>query len=150
MKALPLITAVALASQHPVRQEIVEEILLRATSWKPRPVQENHLRHLDLAEIQGMMGLLGTQPFGNDHFSVIEKAYSTLHSLFGGLGDWRNWDVEDDDVKDEPKEEKAKPSDRKPVEIHSDADQQEASKDVQTKAFSWLEKMPECIGPIQD
>ena len=48
------------------------------------------------------------------------------------------------------KEEKAEPSDRKPVEIHSDADQQKTSKDVQTKAFSWLEKMPECIGPIQD
>ena len=65
-------------------------------------MHENHLRHLDAAEIQGMMGLLGTQPFGNDHFSVIGEAYKTLHSFFGGLSDWRNWDIEDDDVRDEP------------------------------------------------
>ena len=37
--------------QHPVREEIVDEIKLKATSWKPKEVHENHLRHVPADKI---------------------------------------------------------------------------------------------------
>jgi hypothetical protein len=50
--------------QHPVRHEIVEEIKLKATSWKPREVDQNHLRHIPVENIHLMTGSLGMSPFG--------------------------------------------------------------------------------------
>ena len=50
--------------EHPVRHEIVEEIKLKAKSWKPREVAQNHLRHIPTENIHLMTGSLGMSPFG--------------------------------------------------------------------------------------
>ena len=43
--------AMAEDMKHPVRQEIVDEIKLKATSWKPREVEDNHLRHVPIEKV---------------------------------------------------------------------------------------------------
>ena len=50
------------AEQHPVREEIVEEIKLKATSWKAKPVNDNHMRHRSVESIKNSMGHLGAAP----------------------------------------------------------------------------------------
>lgn len=57
IRSVVLISAVA---AHPVRQEIVDEIKMKATSWKPKEVNKNHLRHIDVSK---SMGHLGMTPF---------------------------------------------------------------------------------------
>jgi len=59
--ALTAVVVVA-ESQHPVRDSIVEEIKLKATSWKPKAASENHLRHRSLDSIKASMGHLGVSP----------------------------------------------------------------------------------------
>ena len=46
-----------------MREEIVDEIKLKATSWKPKEVHENHLRHVPAHSIKNRFGHLGTTPF---------------------------------------------------------------------------------------
>jgi hypothetical protein len=53
------------ALEHPVRHEIVEEIKLKATSWTPRDVESNHLRHIPAESIHKTMGSMGMSPFSN-------------------------------------------------------------------------------------
>ena len=57
-----------LEQKHPIREEIVDAIKLKATSWKPKEVSENHLRHRTVDSIKNSMGHLGTTPtlFGAD------------------------------------------------------------------------------------
>ena len=43
--ALALVACQAMAA-HPVREELVEEIKLKAGSWQPKEVHANHLRHV--------------------------------------------------------------------------------------------------------
>ena len=50
------------AAFHPVRQEIVDDIKLKTTSWKPREVHENHLRHVPQDQLGSLMGSLGNDP----------------------------------------------------------------------------------------
>ena len=60
-----LISALACAETqllHPVRDEIVNEIKLKATSWKPKEIESNHLRHRTPESIKHSMGVLGTSP----------------------------------------------------------------------------------------
>ena len=45
---------------HPIRHEIVEEIKLKATSWTPKAVEDNHMRHRSVEELKHSMGHLGT------------------------------------------------------------------------------------------
>lgn len=57
-----LILYFALANAlHPVREEIVEDIKLKATSWKPKEVSQNHLRNTK--DIAGLLGSLGLTPY---------------------------------------------------------------------------------------
>ena len=117
MKASVLLAVAASAashSQHPIRQEIYDEILLKATSWRPKPIAQNHLRHMRVDEIEGMLGLLGNTPF--EHHSVGDFI-SGFKSYFGFVGDWRNWDVQDDDVQDEEREEVPR-EEKQPIVIH--------------------------------
>lgn len=46
--------------KHPIRHEIVDEIKLKATSWKPKEVEDNHLRHRSPESLKASMGHLGT------------------------------------------------------------------------------------------
>lgn len=57
--------AVAADQKHPVRQEIVDDIKLKATSWQPREVHENHLRHVPVQNLHGIMGSLGNTPLSH-------------------------------------------------------------------------------------
>eukprot|EP00347_Sterkiella_histriomuscorum_P010152 403377404 len=45
---------------HPVRQELVEEIKLKATTWQPREIHHNRLRDVRPEQIQKKLGNLGT------------------------------------------------------------------------------------------
>jgi len=49
------------AAKHPVREELVEEIKLKTTSWTPRAVEDNHMRHKSVESLYHSMGHLGTQ-----------------------------------------------------------------------------------------
>ena len=44
--------------RHPVRQEIVDEILAKTTSWKPRQVSENHFSQVPTKKIHHTLGSL--------------------------------------------------------------------------------------------
>ena len=64
------------AAKHPIRQEIVDEIKLKATSWTPKEVSENHMRHRSVESIKGSMGHLGTSEasLGADVFKSVAKS----------------------------------------------------------------------------
>ena len=78
--ALALIVAqasvAATEQKHPVRQEIVDSIKLKATTWKPKEVEENHFRHRSVESIKGSMGHLGTSQasLGADLFKSVTKS----------------------------------------------------------------------------
>ena len=75
--------------KHPVREDIVEEIKLKATSWKPREVNENHLRHVPADKIHGRFGHLGTTPFskGAEAMTKITKgAMSMFDQITSAMG----------------------------------------------------------------
>ena len=72
------------AAKHPIRQEIVDEIKLKATTWKPKEVSENHMRHRSVESIKGSMGHLGTSQasVGADVFkSVTESAIDVFRNI---------------------------------------------------------------------
>ena len=72
------------AEKHPIRQEIVDEIKLKATSWTPKEVSENHMRHRSVESIKGSMGHLGTSQasVGADVFkSVTESALDVFRNI---------------------------------------------------------------------
>ena len=77
--SLVMLAAVAVASandvKHPVRQEIVDEIKLKATSWTPKEVEDNHMRHRSVESIKSSMGHLGTSQttIGADLFKSVTK-----------------------------------------------------------------------------
>ena len=72
------------AAKHPIRQEIVDEIKLKATTWTPKEVSENHMRHRSVESIKGSMGHLGTSQasVGADVFkSVTESALDVFRNI---------------------------------------------------------------------
>lgn len=72
------------AAKHPIRQEIVDEIKLKATTWTPKEVSENHMRHRSVESIKGSMGHLGTSPasVGADVFkSVTQSAMDVFRNI---------------------------------------------------------------------
>ena len=87
---LCLLSIVAASDKkHPVREEIVEEIKLKATSWKPKEVHENHLRHVPADKIHGRFGQLGTTPFskGAEAMAKITKgAVSMFDQITSAMG----------------------------------------------------------------
>jgi hypothetical protein len=46
-------------AKHPVREEIVEEIRLKAKSWTPKAVEHNHLRDVPMDQIHMKLGIMG-------------------------------------------------------------------------------------------
>ena len=59
--------------KHPIREEIVDEIKAKTTSWKPKEVSENHMRHRSVDSIKHSMGHLGTTPtsVGSEVFKSV-------------------------------------------------------------------------------
>ena len=72
------------AAKHPIRQEIVDEIKLKATTWTPKEVSENHMRHRSVESIKSSMGHLGTSQtsVGADVFkSVTQSAMDVFRNI---------------------------------------------------------------------
>jgi hypothetical protein len=63
---------------HPVRQEIVDEIKLKTSSWQPREVHLNHLRHVPVDKLHTLMGSLGV-----DQMPVALKIGSEVFKFTG-------------------------------------------------------------------
>ena len=127
-------------TQHPVRDEIVEEIKLKATSWKPKEVHENHLRHVPADKIKGRFGQLGTTPFskGVETMTKITKGamgmFDQMTSALGLKGSALEHHLQ-------------QASDA--LEVEASADDWGLSSGIPA-SFSWREKMPECLGPIEN
>lgn len=110
-----------LEKKHPVREEIVDAIKLKATSWKPKEVNENHLRHRTVDSIKNSMGHLGTTPtpFGADMLKgITDSAYGVFKSMTSVMG---------------LKEQAHK--------LKQSADDQNLDSDLPVN-FSWKDKMP--------
>jgi len=78
--SVALLTVAVMANEelHPVREEVVEQIKLRATSWKPKEVQDNHLRHKSVEGIKNSMGNYGTsrKSIGSEVFKKVAHGAS--------------------------------------------------------------------------
>lgn len=127
IRPVALICAVA---AHPVRQEIVDEIKLKATSWKPKEVNENHLRHIDVSKSMGHLGMTPFNEqakFGVHTWKVIEKELKKITMKFKGHWlhqAWKDWDVVDDDVEDDSHQEQIESeTERDKVYIHEEEQQ---------------------------
>ena len=66
--------------QHPVREEIVDEIKQQTSSWTPKEVGDNHLRHVPVEQIHMLGGNKGM-----DHASVFEYAATAAKEATGML-----------------------------------------------------------------
>jgi len=83
------ICAMAEASKHPIRDEIVNEIKLKTNSWKPKEVSSNHLRHRSVESIKTSMGHLGMTPtsIGAEMFKKVSRGaldmFKQMTSAFG-------------------------------------------------------------------
>ena len=83
---------------------------MKATSWKPREVDQNHLRHIPADRLHLMMGSLGVSPLseqiktGKKFVSGAKNIFSYVTDLFGlnkqkkNLQGWQDWDVNDDSL----------------------------------------------------
>ena len=123
--------------KHPVREELVNSIKLKQTSWKPKEVNENHFRHRSPESIKRSMGHLGMSPapFGSQFFkSVTDSAMDFFKSMTSTLRE---------------KEEVHK---LKQSELRSDftskTDKNKKEEEELPKEFSWRKERPECLGPI--
>ncbi len=45
--------------QHPVREEIVNEIKAKATRWTPKELEENYFRDVPIHRLQSKLGFIG-------------------------------------------------------------------------------------------
>jgi cathepsin B len=121
--------AVLASAAHPVRQELVEEIKLKADSWTPKEAHLNHLRHIPEERVKGTTGSLGTS-YGHGLFKGLGTFFNGISSVFAGHGA----------SLDDHKFLKLKDSGSMPA---------DAARDLPV-FFSWRKKMPECVGPIED
>ena len=119
------------SEKHPVRDEIVDEIKLKATSWKPREVSDNPLRHRSVESLKASMGQLGVSEasLGSDMFkSVAQSAMDVFRQITSTMGVTTG---------------------RKEA-VHKLKQSADGDDDDLPLNFSWRDKMPECLGPIQD
>ena len=45
-------------NRHPVRQEIVDEVLRKTTSWRPKQVSQNHFSNVPAKKMHHTLGSL--------------------------------------------------------------------------------------------
>ena len=88
--AIAIATVAAKKSEkHPVREEIVEEIKLKTTSWTPKAVDDNHMRHQSVESLKHSMGNMGASPtsLGAEVLKkVAHGAFDVFHSLTSAAG----------------------------------------------------------------
>ena len=75
-------------TKHPVREELVNSIKLKQSSWKPKEVNDNHFRHRSPESIKRSMGHLGMSPspFGSQFFkTVTDSAMDFFKSMTSTL-----------------------------------------------------------------
>ena len=58
--------------KHPVRQEVIDEIKLKADTWTPMELHQNKLRDVHPENIKKRLGNKGTQP---NPFSFLDKIF---------------------------------------------------------------------------
>jgi len=95
----------------------VNDIKLKATSWQPREVHENHLRHVPVENVHNLFGSLGENPIlhqfelGHRVFDYANDKIHKFANVFGSsahnnpdshskLRGWADWDVNVDEDQD--------------------------------------------------
>ena len=119
---------------HPVRDEIVEQISLKATSWKAKPAKDNHLRHRSVESIRNSMGHLGVSPkiVPTDFLRSMAQGASDLFKQITSTFGSSDLQSKEDHYK-----------------LRQEADTPTTPLDDDLPLnFSWREKMPECLGHI--
>lgn len=58
-----LLLASVVSAKHPVREEIIEEIRLKAQSWIPMSFEENHLRDIPEELVHMKLGIMGSNSY---------------------------------------------------------------------------------------
>lgn len=58
-----LLLASVVRAKHPVREEIIEEIRLKAQSWIPMALEENHLRDIPEELMHMKLGIMGSNSY---------------------------------------------------------------------------------------
>ena len=143
---LLLVFAQAKEQLHPVRQEIVDDIMLKTTSWKPKAVENNKLRHRSPESIKNSMGHLGVAP------SVVPTAWlktmaSGATSLFKQVAHTFGIEsVKNEHLRLKQGSDAAEKSDKK----SEGEDEQKEPESEFPDHFSWRDERPECLGVIQD
>lgn len=74
------ISAFAYAQQHPVNQELVEEIKQKTNSWAPHAVEENPMSGKSMTEIMGLLGTHLQGPVGLPDPIPVNGVPSTFDS----------------------------------------------------------------------
>ena len=157
--------AVAIAASaeelHPVREEIVEQIKLKASSWTPKEVKDNKLRHRSSESIKNSMGHLGVSPslMPTDFLKTVAGTASDFFKKVAstmGLDELKNEHFrlkqESGDKADEKEKKKDKKDkddkDKEPEECIDDGSR--PCPNGLPEKFSWREERPSCLGEIQD
>jgi hypothetical protein len=78
----------AMQGKHPVREEIVEEIRLKAKSWTPKAVEHNHLRDIPVDQVHMMLGIMGSthsNPITDTAGSYLMQGFSKAIDFFPSI-----------------------------------------------------------------
>ena len=126
--------AVATHAAHPVREDLVSELKSKAETWKPKEAHLNHLRHMPEEVIRKQLG-------GNLGVHMNRGLFSGAKSIFNYVSDIFGFQKGSSPVSD--KSEFLKLKQEKP-------ETWENTESAYPKNFSWKDKMPECLGPIED
>lgn len=93
LTTLASVAALALAyADHPVTEEIVQEIKEKTTQWIPMEVDENPFKDMDHVQIFGLLGTVYRPAYGNmqpapenievpDNFDSREKWPKCIHGI---------------------------------------------------------------------
>ena len=114
----------------------MEEIKQKATSWTPKEVENNHMRHRSAESIKRSMGHLGMSPRNpaTDFMAhLAHGAFDVFHEITTSLG-----------LK---KEEVHR---LKQAQEESDSQATDPADDEFPREFSWRKERPECLGLIED
>ena len=82
------LAAMAAEQQHPIREEVVEQVKMRTTSWKPKEVNDNHLRHKSVESIKNGMGNFGNTPktLGSEFFKTVSHGAEFVYHMVAKMG----------------------------------------------------------------
>lgn len=81
-----LLACIAFA-KHPVREEIIEEIRLKAKSWIPMSIQENSLIDIPEELMHMKLGIMGSNSYSTPNF-VMENASELIYTIISDIIDF--------------------------------------------------------------